>query len=438
MLAIVETHFDWHWSYTDTLKGTTVTCRWIPSLGALNYTRSLRYIFLPGRGYMQPARRYRRYAKEKGLHVPIAPRCSENPTLDRLHGACAIFIGSVDDPGCDYVKNLEELKKAGIDRAFVYPLAFCSHNEGYRFAGSPPIERAYTASDIEDNLEFIAAPGMWAESLWERSPKYKPEMILNRPDGSPLTECQIEEDRFFRLHQGYAVQMLPELEEDYSDFLGAYFKTTTAYPLQENTSGIWPYSRADDARLRCDLMRVICGRGMAVSSSQQRDWSLAVRHLGSNMVRAELGPNNPVWPVPLWHLVYHDSSFSTWHETDGYQNSGGSVRQQFLLDMLYANIPLIQPMGLQYRFIEPPHIKVFQRTLSEPEVQEAIPLAVRAARHHRHHGLEDLIYHAILTEDSSVQESAFESGAHVLVNLGKEPYQLPGGGLIEAESVLVD
>ena len=441
LLAITETHYDWDWSYSDTLRGTTVICRWISSLGALNYTRRLRYVFFPGRGYVQPARRYRRYAKETGLHVPMAPRCAQSPALDRLHGACAVFVGTIDDPGCDYLRHLETLKAAGIERAFVYPLSVCCHNEGYLLGGSPPIERSYLARDIEDHLEFVAAPGMWVENVWEKNPRFRPEITVTKPDGSSEIECQIEGERFFRLHEGYAVQMLEDLEEDYEDYLGAHFETTTACELQEHQSGPWPYSRAEEARLRCDLMALPGNRGVVISAAGQRDWSLGVRHLGSNMAGPRLGVKSPVWLVPLWHLVYHDAGFSTWRDTDAYNTphqDNVSPRHHFLLDMLYANVPLIQPMGHHYRFTTQPHVKVYGCSLTDPEMEQSLPLAVRAAQHHRRHGLEDLVYHAILTEDGTVQESAFESGTHVVVNFGKEPYPLPGGEAIEAEGVLVD
>jgi hypothetical protein len=145
--------------------------------------------------------------------------------------------------------------------------------------------------------------------------------------------------------------------------------------------------------------------------------------------------------VPLWHLVYHDASFTTWPETKAYNilpQHNCSARHHFLLDMLYANVPLIQPMGRQYRFTTSPHVEVYRCSLTDPEVQKSLPLAVRAAQHHRRRGLEDLVYHAILTGDGAVQESVFESGAHVVVNFLKEPYGLPGGEVIEAEGVLVD
>ncbi len=438
VLAIAETPFDWHWTYTDSPQGSTVTCRWISSLGALNDTRRLRYVFLPGRGYMQPARRYRRYAKETGLHVPMAPRIAENPTLDRLLGACAIFLGHIDDPSCDYVRNLTAIKDMGLERAFVYPLSICSHQDEFSFGGYSPVERAYLGRDLEDGLDFIAAPGIWVDRTWERGSTFRRDFLVSADEETPVPEIDIAGEKFHALHSGYAIQMLAELEEGYVDYLGVHCEGVTTRSLRECRRGIWSYSRKEDARLRCELLKLLCDRRIAVSAGEQREWSLGVRHLGANMTRMELGANTPVWPVPLWQLVYHDASFSTWPDDEGYTVPTGSHRRAFLMDMLYANVPLVHPMGCHYRFTKPPQIEAVSADFADPRVQESLRLAVRAARHHRRYGLQDLIYHAILTGDGAVQESAFESGAHVIVNLGSEPYRMPGGQVLEAESVLVD
>ncbi len=439
VLGIVETPFDWEWSTSDSPKETKVLHQWTASLGALNYQRKLRYVFFRGRGYVQAARRYRRHAKKIGFHVPLEERLAEIPALERLRGACSIFLGSIDQPECDYGKNLQTLKETGIERAFVYPVAVCSHNADLALGELSLIERPYLGRDVEDNLEFVAAPEMWVETIREKTSAFQKTLLTHRPD--PRTECHsIGDERVFHIHAGYAKEMLPDLEEDYEDYLGCHFETLSPRPLGEHRQALWPYSRAEDARLRRALMQRMADRKMVVAANSLKEWALPAQHLGAGLSIPRIGTGEPMWPVPLWHLVYHDACFCTWRDNEGYtslETSNGSSRQHCLVDMLYGNMPQIQPMGTHFQVtaggIEPVH-----RSMSDQKVKDALPHAIEAAKQHRRCAFEDLIYHAVLAEDGSVQETAFASGLHAIVNLGKEPYRLPGGHVIEQEGILID
>jgi len=440
LLAIIETPFDWEWSSTHTETETKALHRWISSQGALNYSRRLRYVFFQGRGYVQPARRYRKYAQENGSHVPLESRISEIPTLERLRGACSIFLGCIDDPECDYLQNLKTLKESGIERAFVYPVSICSHNPDLSLGEFSLIERPYLARDIEDNLEFVAAPEMWVETLREASHTFHRESLTRRPTFTDEF-YEIAGQRFFHLHAGSAKEMVSDLEEDYEDFLGAHFEALSPRLLGEHRQLPWPYSRAEDARLRRALMQLMADRGMVVAANSLREWTLPVQNIGGGLALPKLGVEQPCWHVPLWQLVFHDACFSKWCDNDGYDNSESSIasiQHKYLLDILYGNMPHLQPMGSHFRFTTPPEIEIDRHLLSDSKTQEALPLAVRAARHHRRCAYEDMVYHAIVTEDGSVQESAFRSGLHVMANFGKEPFHSSSGHIIEGGGILID
>ena len=81
----------------------------MPQKGKLGYARRLLYHFVDRGGYVAMAKRYRLYAGEKGLVKTLAEKRKERPAIDRLVGAVNIY-------GNDF-RNIEELKKLGIERA---------------------------------------------------------------------------------------------------------------------------------------------------------------------------------------------------------------------------------------------------------------------------------------------------------------------------------
>ncbi len=60
---------------------------WGPSKGTFAYPRKLIYHFVPRGGYVAMAKRYRTYAQQQGLIVPLAEKFKKNPNLERLFGA---------------------------------------------------------------------------------------------------------------------------------------------------------------------------------------------------------------------------------------------------------------------------------------------------------------------------------------------------------------
>jgi len=79
--------------------------------GTFGYARRIVYHFSDKGGYVALAKRYRTYAKERGLLKTLTEKQQTRSSIDRLVGAVNIY--------CSEFRNIEEIKKLGIERAMV-------------------------------------------------------------------------------------------------------------------------------------------------------------------------------------------------------------------------------------------------------------------------------------------------------------------------------
>lgn len=139
----------------------------ISQKGKLGYARRILYHFTGRGGYVALAKRYRAYAREKGLVKTLAEKRTSRPNIDRLVGAVNIYSFGF--------QNIEALKRLGIERMIVSGFAR-DHVRQINDWG-------YLAShyDIYTDLYEPGTP----PSEWERCQGFAfPEDVIKRADGS--------------------------------------------------------------------------------------------------------------------------------------------------------------------------------------------------------------------------------------------------------------
>ena len=86
---------------------------WGPSKGTFAYPRKLIYHFVPRGGYVAMAKRFRAYALQQGLIVPLAEKVKKNQSLARLFGAPDVW-------GDSSLRFASEAKAAGVDKMLIH------------------------------------------------------------------------------------------------------------------------------------------------------------------------------------------------------------------------------------------------------------------------------------------------------------------------------
>src|SRR5690349_14996403 len=98
MMFIIETPDDAAYQFSHPAGGPTVIGpRWRTSLGKLAYSRTGRMCFIPEGNYVTMAKRYRKYAIETGLFLPLQEKIAKNPQVKQIVGTPIIRSNILTD-----------------------------------------------------------------------------------------------------------------------------------------------------------------------------------------------------------------------------------------------------------------------------------------------------------------------------------------------------
>jgi hypothetical protein len=128
-LSILEPGFDAVLACEDTKTG-SLRPGWIhtPRLGTLRQSRTQRFRFVSSSSHITIARAYRSYAMKEGMYRSLRDKLAECPSLEKLFGAVLVMLGYLQDPQADYARVFRQLKKAGVEKAYVYPVGYFNFN----------------------------------------------------------------------------------------------------------------------------------------------------------------------------------------------------------------------------------------------------------------------------------------------------------------------
>ena len=403
-----------------------------PRLNTFEQTRTQRFRFLSSPSYVMAARAYRRYAMEEGFYRSLREKLMECPSLERLLGGVLVMIGYLQDPQADYAEAFRQLKKAGVEKAYVYPVGY------FNFNGSDEVYPGYR-SDFKwiqlgpdvlaelRRLDYLFAPWVWLNEIADSSP-YLDNLTLRRADGTRRSGWRVGHVQWYDSHEGRVLEMLkqaaPQLRAQYT---AAHFDVLNAGPCLENFGG-WPYDRRTDAGYRNAMFAEFSAHDRVVGCEQNKDWALPYKHFGTNKQPGPYGKDAPYWPVPLWQLAFHDALMTSWWEHSTYNDpdlghdmTGREIRRRMLLDTLTGDLPSICPVGRQVAWRNPGgadrEMFDFRYKLDDPVTLRAIDAAVQVAKFNAAHATDDLVHHEFLSEGGEQQQTFYASGTRVKIRL---------------------
>jgi hypothetical protein len=434
-LSILEPGFDAELAYQDEKPG-GLRFGWMhtPRLGAIEQTRTQRFRFLSSPSYVMASRAYRRYAIDEGFYRSLREKLAECPSLEKLLGGVLVMIGYLHDPEADYAQAFRRLKKAGVEKAYVYPVGHFNFNEsdevypGYR----SDFKWIHLGPDVLAELrrlDYLFAPWVWLNEIVDGSP-YFDTLTLRQEDGAKTPAWRVGHAQWYASHEGRVLEMLkqavPQLRATYS---AAHFDVLNAGPCMENF-GRWAYDRRTDAGYRNAMFAEFSAHDRVVGCEQNKDWAIPYKHFGTNKLSGPYGKDAPYWPVPLWQLAFHDAVMTSWWEHSTYNDpdlghdlTGREIRKRMLLDVLTGDLPSICPVGRQVAWRNPKsadrEMFDFRYKFDDPVTLRAITAAVEVAQFNGRHATDDLVHHEFLSEEGDEQQTSYDSGTQVKVRLPK-------------------
>ncbi|MBU4459520.1 MAG: glycoside hydrolase, partial [Verrucomicrobia bacterium] len=413
--------------------------RWGPSKGTFAYPRRLIYHFAPRGGYVALAKRYRAYALQQGLIVPLAEKARKNPNLARLFGAPDVW-------GDASLRFAREAKAAGVDKMLIHGRAAPEEMKAINDLG-------YLTSEYDNYTDVTPlATNATPDSSHDRIP----ESVVLKADNQRMTAWLTFDKKLQYMKRcpslwvETAKQVVPKLLGTHP-YLGRFVDVTTAEDLYECYDPAHPLTRGQKRQCGVDLLAFMRSQNLVVGGEHgiwwgvpQQDYiegmmsggyaSWPAGHLLHPKTKADsftgpggnaYGPweNYERWGighatrVPLWELVFHDCVVSTWYWGDAsdflLQAAPEVTPKKDAFNILYGTIPLLWANA---EGSWPKHRDVFLRTYRNTcKLHEAVACT-------------ELLSHEWLTPDRAVQRTRFSDGTEVVVNFGESPVDAIVGG----------
>ena len=401
---------------------------WLSEKGLLGYERRMRFEFESPLDYVGMAKAYRREAAAQGDLVTLREKAKARPQVDRLAGApyLAYYAGYPHTPpgypGLEYTyKQLSDViddlsGPMGLKRAFVHFWGAYSVQP----PGSLPFDSA--PGPVEDLVEVVAKckEAGFLFTLYndisaqlEETDLWMPERMWKEPDGSLRTLrrwCRTCSSQYVELLSRHLPEVVKTLgvEACYVDCINSG-KTDECYDPNH------PLTGTEDRQARTEFYDYVHSLGLIYGGELSGWWNAATTEYNNGVgTTGRMHELLTTFPVPLYHLVFHDALVPFCSAGDDYTVTEGTGFVDKVLRDLLRGIPPMYFLNLR------DHGKWRQKILDSYAVMSDPAAAVM---------YDEMTNHEWITDDQMVQRSAFASGVEITVNLDEvEREGLPGKG----------
>lgn len=406
---------------------------WQPQKGQFGPARRIRYALFDSGGYVAMCKRYRQYAKESGLLKTLAQKRDTNPNVDKLVGAVNVWSFGPRGP-----EMCREMQALGIDRILWSARSKPEEIDAMNAMGVLT-SRYDIFQDCMNPANFDKLHGLhgdWTSDAW-------PDGIMIDARGDWIRGWRVKgkDGEMYpcgvlcdRLAPDYARRRIPPELETHA-YQCRFIDTTTASPWRECYSETHPLTRSESRHWKMELLRVISEELDLVTGSETgHEAAVPYVHYFEGMLslgpyrvpdagRRMLEPWDEVpervakfqtghyYRLPLWELVYHDCVVAQWYWGD-YNNKLPKLwDRRDLINTLYGTPPMF----------------MFNSKIWEENRDRFVQSYKTIAPVARSTGYREMLSHAWLTDDHSVQQTRFAGDVVVTVNLGDRPYTMPDG-----------
>lgn len=429
VMMLAETPYD-AFFHMDTVDDERIVPRviWEESMDSFRYPRRFSYHFVSDGGYVALARAYRKVAEDAGLVVPLIEKSERKPTVNLMPGAPVIW-GDLD--AWDFVR---EARTLGLRRGLI---SNAHHNLRDDLSLRKLNRMGYITlpyDSFSDALE--GEPGF-------NSDRQEETAVHLRPGLGPAQGWQDELHSYFTRSSPFGLRALkndvPESLERYG-FNGRFIDVTMAWMPMEDWHPQHTFDRRQDIVYRKRGFNYLDKMGLVLGIEHGNDWGLPyIEYTEGSMSGPfwwlQAGPGQYVTEfrsvrsrdeykdafleynhgyehrIPLWQLVYHDCTVSTWYWLDGpgihYDAAPEIAERRDLFNLLYGGVPVMWRS-----------VKVgFDWSHNRERFMDSY---FDSCLFHEQTAFAKMTEHRFLTDDKSLQMSRFDSGHEVVVNFSEE------------------
>lgn len=326
---------------------THVSVRFEPSLGRMDYRRSVRYTLIEDGDYNDACKIYRQYVKEQGNLCTLNEKAARVPSVNDLIGCSFIHKGikTFVQPESDFfdpenpeknnnltsfavrTREMKELHELGAGKLYL-------HLDGWAEPGydnnhpdyTPACEEAggwKAMKELSDTMkeqgDLFGIHDQYRDYYFSAE-SFDEDYACRLPDGTIPTHKRWAggQQSYLCATQAphYVQRNFSELEKNQIHLDGAYLDVFTCNEGDECNNPRHRMTRREcyDYRARC--FDYLMSKGILPSSEEVSDWSarsLVFCHYAPYdfMLRKPGSPKHGI-PVPLFNLVYHDCLIEPW------------------------------------------------------------------------------------------------------------------------------
>lgn len=427
---------------------THVGIKWRPSLGTVNYKRTMKYSFLADCDYNDLCKIYRTYVKEKGTFRSLAEKACKAP-VDKLIGSAFVHKGiktkvmpdsEFFDPA-DPEKNnnlttfdvrSEEIRHIhddlGVEKLYL-------HLDGWAEPGYdnqhpdylPACEEAGGWKGMKKLADTIHDCGYLLGIHDQYRDYYFAAKTFDENFGCRQTDGKLlEHSRWAGGHQTYlcATQAPSYVKRNFSEIAAngvdldcAYLDVFTCNEGDECTHSWHKMSRKECHDYRNQCFEYLLSKGILPSSEEVTDWSipsLVFSHYAPyNFMMEKPGTPQHGIPVPLYNLVYHDCTIIPWM-----MEKMSDTEDFMLYALLNGGVPYLIRDGA-YQNVD----GSFDGHIALDEKEMAARCKIVCELHKKIAKCE-MVSHEFLDGDINRQQTTFSDGTKVRINLDTLEYEV--------------
>lgn len=427
---------------------TSISIRWLPTLGKMRYRRRMRYSLRANCDYNDLCKLYRQHVKESGLFTSLREKAARNPFVDQLIGSAfvhkgikshiepdSLFYDSDNPEHNDHLTSFdtrtEEIKQyheMGIKKLYL-------HLDGWAEPGydnqHPDILPPCIQAGGWDGLKKLSDTMQTYNYMLGLHDQYR-DYYFNAKSFDPANACMNEDGSIFDMARWAggrqsllcASQAAMYVKRNFTELLkhgihleASYLDVFTCNEGDECFNPEHMMNRKECFEYRRECFSMLNSMKILPSSEECGDWAmreLVFAHYGPYdfMLKAPDTPRNG-YPVPLFNLVYHDCMLLPWPmdqhpDQEDYMlyallNGGGAYLEK---EGAYPNTDGVfdtdQPKDLA---------TAWQRCKQVLELQEKV-------------AKEEMVSHHFINNDWKQQETLFADGTRVIVDFNTQSYKI--------------